>query len=120
MQVRRVLGQFCSKMDIQLHSSVRLEDPKNRGLSTYKKECLAILYAVDHWHPIYNMGCFSSRWIRRSYSFNWTTALNATQQKALTKLMHLQFQIQYKKGLDNRCADVLSRRPDMQLYQAHL
>jgi hypothetical protein len=24
MQVRRVLGQFCSKMDIQLHSSVRL------------------------------------------------------------------------------------------------
>lgn len=34
--------------------------------------------------------------------------------------MHLQFQIQYKKGLDNRCADVLSRRPDMQLYQAHL
>jgi hypothetical protein len=34
--------------------------------------------------------------------------------------MHLQFQIQYKKGLDNRCADVLSHRPDMQLYQAHL
>lgn len=25
--------------------------PKNRGLSTYEKECLAILMAVDQWRP---------------------------------------------------------------------
>ena len=33
------------------------------------------------------------------------------QQKALTKLMGLQYRIVYKKGADNRVADALSRRP---------
>ena len=33
------------------------------------------------------------------------------QQKALTKLMGLQYKIVYKKGADNRVADALSRRP---------
>ena len=35
----------------------------------------------------------------------------AWQQKALTKLMGLNYQIVYRKGADNRAADALSRRP---------
>jgi hypothetical protein len=34
------------------------------------------------------------------------------QQKALLKLMDLQFQLQYKKGLSNAAANALSRAPD--------
>ena len=33
------------------------------------------------------------------------------QQKALTKLMGLSYQVVYKKGVDNSAADSLSHRP---------
>jgi hypothetical protein len=32
--------------------------PKNLGLSIYEKECLAILFAVDHWRPYLQHGEF--------------------------------------------------------------
>lgn len=38
----------------------------------------------------------------------------AWQQKALTKLLGLQYKIIYKKGIDNKVADALSRRPGLE------
>lgn len=40
------------------------------------------------------------------------------QQKALTKMMGLQYKVQYKKGIHNGASDALSRRPaeDLELF----
>lgn len=40
--------------------------PKNQGLSTYKKECLAILMAVDHWRPYLHHREFTIKTDQRS------------------------------------------------------
>lgn len=40
--------------------------PKNRGLSTYEKECLAILMAVEQWRPYLQTGEFLVRTDQRS------------------------------------------------------
>lgn len=40
--------------------------PQNRGLSTYEKECLAILLVVDHWRSYLQFGEFVIRTDQRS------------------------------------------------------
>lgn len=86
--------------------------PRNRSLSVYEKEFLAILLAIEHWcqYPILNefviltdQRGLTSLSDQRLHT-NW-------QQKALTKMMGLQYTIQYKKGSENTAADALSRRP---------
>lgn len=86
--------------------------PKNRGLSTYEKECLAILLAVDHWCSYLQFGEFIIRTDQCSLIHLGDQRLATPwQQKAMTKLLGLQYKLQYKKGLDNKAADVLSRCP---------
>lgn len=46
MQVMWALEQCQCKMTIQSLMSQALND-KNKGLSTYEKECMAVLLAVD-------------------------------------------------------------------------
>jgi hypothetical protein len=41
--------------------------PKNVAMSTYEKECLALLMAVDKGRPIYSMGSLSSPLTIRAY-----------------------------------------------------
>jgi hypothetical protein len=86
--------------------------PKQRALSTYEKECLAILLAVDRWRSYLQHGEFLIKMDQRSL-VNLTGQRLTTpwQHKALTKLLGLQFKIVYNKGLDNRVADALSRNP---------
>jgi hypothetical protein len=64
--------------------------PKNQGLSTYKKECLAILMAVDHWRPYLHHREFLIRTDQRSLE-NLTDQKLSTpwQLKAYTKLLGL-------------------------------
>lgn len=85
---------------------------KNQGLSTYEKECLAILMAVDHWRQYLLSVEFVIKTDQRSLMHlddqHLTTPL---QQKALTKLLGLNYKIVYKKGVDNTAADALSRVP---------
>lgn len=85
--------------------------PRTKGLSTYEKEYLAILTAVEQWRPYLQHGEFIISTDQRSLSHLNEQRLNTPwQQKVFTKLLGLQYRIIYKKGLDNRAADALSRK----------
>lgn len=83
---------------------------KNQALSTYEKECMAILLAIEKWRPYLQHSPFVIR-------TNHQSLLHLTQQrvssklqhKALMKLMDLDFTIVYKQGSSNKAADALSR-----------
>jgi ribonuclease HI len=85
---------------------------KNRGLSTYEKEYLAILMAVDQWRTYLQHDEFIIYTDQQSLSHLFEQKLNTPwQQKVFTKLLGLQYKIKYKKGIENGAADALSRRP---------
>lgn len=75
---------------------------KNRSLSTYEKECMAIILAVEKWRSYLVHQPFIIKTDHRSLLYlieqRITTKL---QQKALFKLMDLQFKVIYKSGSTN-------------------
>ena len=84
---------------------------KNLGLSIYENELLALVTAVTKWrhyleghHFIINTDHQSLKYLLEQ---RITTPL---QQKWLTKLMGLSYEICYKKGKENVVADALSRK----------
>jgi hypothetical protein len=84
--------------------------PKNQGLSTYEKESLAILMAVDHWRTYLQPAEFIIQTDQKSLIHFDDQRLNTYwQQKSMTKLLGLQYKICYKKGSTNNAADALSR-----------
>lgn len=92
--------------------------PRNQGLSTYEKECLAILLAVDHWRSYLQFQEFVIRTDQRSLIHLGDQRLATPwQQMALTKLLGLQYRLVYKKGADNRAADALSRCESPEILQ---
>lgn len=84
---------------------------KNRALSLYDKECLAILMVVDKWKAYLQVGEVNIYTDERSLvqlgDHHVTTPM---QQKAFFRLMGLQYQIVYKQGKANLIADALSHR----------
>lgn len=91
---------------------------KAQGLSTYEKECLAILMAVEHWRHYLQSAPFTILTDQKSLTHLDDQRLSTPwQHKALSKLMGLTYQIQYKKGTDNRVADALSRAPHTATYE---
>jgi hypothetical protein len=83
---------------------------KAQGLSTYEKEYLAILMAVEHWHHYLQSSTFIILTDQKSLTHLDDQRLTTPwQHKALTKLMGLNYKIVYKKGVDNKVADALSR-----------
>lgn len=86
--------------------------PRHQGLSTYEKESLAIILAVEHWRPYLQHAEFFIRTDHRSLSFLDDQRLTTPwQHKALTKLLGLRYKIIYKKGVENGAADALSCFP---------
>jgi hypothetical protein len=68
--------------------------PKLRGLSTYEKETLAILLAVDRWRPYLRQSPFVIRTDQRALAHLDEQRLTTPwQHKALTKLLGLQYSI---------------------------
>lgn len=60
--------------------------PKSQGLSTYEKECMAILFAVEHWRPYLQHGEFFIRTDQQSLTHLDDKRISTPwQQKALTK-----------------------------------
>lgn len=83
---------------------------KNKQLSIYEKEFLAVIMAVDKWRSYLHRTEFEIRTDHKALSFLGDQELHSDlQRKAMTKLMGLQFKVVYKQGKDNVVADALSR-----------
>ena len=86
--------------------------PKAAALSTYEKECMAILMAVDQWCMYLQHDEFIIHTNQRSLIHLEDQRLSTTwQQKIMAKLLGIRYRIVYQKGIDNRAADALSRKP---------
>jgi hypothetical protein len=85
--------------------------PKTKGLSTYEKEYLAILIAIDQWRQYVQHAEFFIYTDKKSLVHLNEQRLNTPwQQKVFVKLLGLQYRLVYKKGAKNSVADALSRR----------
>ncbi|XP_011075658.1 uncharacterized protein LOC105160092 [Sesamum indicum] len=85
--------------------------PKNMGLSTYEKEFLALLLAVTRWRHYLLGNHFIIRTDQKSLKHLLDLRIDSVlQQKGVTKLLGLSYEVHYKKGKENRAADALSRR----------
>jgi hypothetical protein len=85
--------------------------PKSRGLSTYEKECMAILVVVQQWRSYLQQEEFIIYTYHKSLSqLNEHRLHTVWQHKVFSKLLGLQYKVMCKKGVDNRAADALSRR----------
>lgn len=91
--------------------------PKAQAMSTYEKECLTLIMAVMKWKSYLQHKEFNILTDHRSLiHLGDQKLLEGMQQKAFIKLLGLQYKITYKKGMDNKAADALSRQPE----QPHL
>jgi len=92
---------------------------KNLAKSTYEKEMMALIAAVQKWRPYLLGQKFVVRTDQKSlrHLFEQTITTEA-QQKWLVKLMGYDFTIEYKKGRENTAADSLSRREDQDQLSA--
>lgn len=84
---------------------------KSQTLSTYEKECLAVILAVDRWRPYLQHKPFTIATDQRSLVHLGEQKLtDGLQHKAFVKLLGLQYKIVYKQGSRNKAADALSRK----------
>ncbi|KAJ4807690.1 polyprotein [Rhynchospora pubera] len=84
---------------------------KNQSLSTYEKELLAVVTAVNKWRHYLVGGPFIIRTDHISLKNLLEQRIHTSMQhKSLGKLLGLHYTIEYKKGTHNLVADALSRR----------
>ncbi|XP_042059609.1 uncharacterized protein LOC121804134 [Salvia splendens] len=91
--------------------------PKNRALSVYDKELLAIVFAVTHWCHYLSTKPFEVRTDHKTLSHLLKQKLSTPAQLSwLSKLMAFDFEITYKKGVENLVADALSRVHSSEIF----
>lgn len=93
---------------------------KHLGLSIYEKEFLSIINAVEKW-KCYLLGRhFTIRTDHQSLRFLLDQKITTSiQQRGLMKLLGMDYTIQYKKGVDNKGADALSRKMEGEHSTVH-
>ncbi|GKE67195.1 retrotransposable element Tf2 [Tanacetum coccineum] len=88
--------------------------PKHQALSTYEKEFLAVLMALEKWRGYLLDKHFLIK--TDHYSLKYLLDQNITtpgQMKWLPKLIGFDYEVVYKKGTDNAATDALSRRQNV-------
>ncbi|GKC79683.1 putative mitochondrial protein [Tanacetum coccineum] len=94
--------------------------PKHQALSTYEKEFLAVLMALDKWRGYLLDRHFVIKTDHYSLKYLLDQKITTpTQMKWIPKLMGFDYEVVYKKGIDNAAADALSRREDMGAIGGH-
>jgi hypothetical protein len=82
----------------------------NCKISVYEKEFLAVMMAINRWHSYLQRGPFTILTDHKSLCALGDQQLSTElQNKAMSKLLGLQFTFKYKRGVDNAVADSLSR-----------
>eukprot|EP01018_Ginkgo_biloba_P024722 Gb_03957 [translate_table: standard] len=82
-------------------------------MSTYNKEMLAILHAVTKWRPYLLGSKFKVHTNHISLKYLLTQEyLTDEQKKWIDKLQEFDFDIVYKKEMENIVADALSQRDE--------
>nr|GEZ84427.1 reverse transcriptase [Tanacetum cinerariifolium] len=85
---------------------------KNQMLSTYEKELLAVVMAINKWRPYLQGHHFIIKTDQQSLKYFLEQRVTSLiQKKWLAKLMGLDYEIVYKKGTENKVADALSMLP---------
>jgi hypothetical protein len=83
----------------------------NLGKSTYEKEMMAILHAVETWHPYLIGRHFQIKTDHHSLKYFLEQWLSSPEQhKWVTKMLGYDYEIIYKKGKENVVVDALSRQ----------
>jgi hypothetical protein len=87
--------------------------PRLRGLSTCEKEYIAVLLAIEQWRSYLQYGEFAIAIDQKSFSHLSEQRLHTVwQQKVFTKLLGMDYKIVYKKDVENKVVDALSRKPE--------
>ncbi|GKB64233.1 glycoside hydrolase, catalytic domain-containing protein [Tanacetum coccineum] len=88
--------------------------PKHQSLSTYKKEFLAVLLALEKWRGYLLDRHFVIKTDHYSLKYLLDQRITtSTQMKWLPKLMGYDYEVVYKQGKDNAVVDALSRKEDV-------
>lgn len=104
------IGAVLQQNDHPIAFMSKALGPCNQGLSTYEKEYLTILMAVEQWRHYLLQGEFFIHMDQWSLVHLDEHRLHTPwQQKLFAKLFGLQYKIIYKKGSENTAADALSR-----------
>lgn len=80
---------------------------KNLGLSVYKKELLALVMAVSKWRHYLVGNHFIIRTDHQALKYLLEQLHTNLQYKWMSRLFGLDYEIQYKKGIENIAADSL-------------
>jgi hypothetical protein len=109
MGIGAVLMQF-SRLIAFLSKALR---GKVVYMSTYEKELFALVSVIQKWRSYLLGRPFIVKTNHQSLKFLLEQKVGTSfQQKWITKLIGYEFTVQYKKGVENRVANALSRRDD--------